>query len=122
MIDFQYWYIFPVAVIVATLCNSSGFSGSVLFQPFFNFILGIPISQSVATGIATESIGMSSGAFRYWKMGNKIDLKSVRIVFPYVYVGIFVGIFLFSFMPKLWLRLLVGFAIFCIASTQFYLI
>lgn len=122
MIDFQYWYIFPVALSVAILCNASGFSGSVLFQPFFNFVLGVPIAQSVATGIATETIGMCSGAFRYWKMGNKIDFKSVKIVFPYVYIGIFVGIFLFSLASKLWLRLLVGSTIFSIASYQFYLL
>lgn len=119
MIDFQYWYVFPIAVCVATLCNASGFSGSVLFQPFFNFILQVPIAQSVATGIATETIGMSSGAFRYWKMG-KIDIKAVRKVFPYVYLGIISGIFLFVFLPKLWLRLVVGCSIFSIASYQLY--
>lgn len=119
--NFDYWYIFPIAVIVATLCNASGFSGSVLFQPFFNFILGVPIAQSVATGIATETIGMSSGAFRYWKMGNKIDTKAVRKVFPYVYLGIASGIFLFVFLPKLWLRLVVGCSIFSIATYQLYL-
>lgn len=118
--SFDYWYIFPTAILVATLCNASGFSGSVLFQPFFNFILGIPITQSVATGIATETIGMSSGAFRYWKIGNKIDIKAVKKLFPYVYVGIIAGIFLFVFLPKLWLRLLVGCTIFSIASYQLY--
>jgi hypothetical protein len=122
MINFNYWYIFPVALSVAILCNASGFSGSVLFQPFFNFILGIPIAQSVATGIATEAIGMSSGAFRYWKMGNKIDIKAVKKVFPYVYAGIVVGIFLFVFLPKLWLRLVVGCSIFSIAINQLYLV
>jgi uncharacterized membrane protein YfcA len=123
MINFmnlQYWYIFPIAICVATLCNASGFSGSVLFQPFFNFILGIPITQSIATGIATETIGMSSGAFGYWKMGNKIDIKSVKKVFPYVYVGIISGIFLFVFLPKIWLRLVVGCVIFSVASYQLY--
>jgi uncharacterized membrane protein YfcA len=119
--NFDYWYVFVVAILVATLCNASGFSGSVLFQPFFNFILQIPIAQSVATGIATETIGMSSGAFRYWKMGKKIDLKAVKKVFPYVYVGIFSGIFLFVFLPKLWLRLTVGCVIFSIATYQLYL-
>lgn len=120
--DLDYWYVFPVAIIVATICNASGFSGSVLFQPFFNFILQVPISQSIATGIATETIGMSSGAFRYWKMGNKIDIQAVKKVFPYVYAGIFSGIFLFVFLPKLWLRLVVGCSIFSIASYQLYLV
>lgn len=114
-----YWYIFPIALSVAILCNASGFSGSVLFQPFFNFVLQVPIAQSIATGIATETIGMTSGAFRYWKMG-KIDIKSVRKVFPYVYIGIVSGIFLFVFIPKLWLRLFVGCVIFSVASYQLY--
>jgi uncharacterized membrane protein YfcA len=118
--NLQYWYIFPIAVIIATLCNASGFSGSVLFQPFFNFILGVPIAQSVATGIATETIGMTSGAVSYWRMGNKIDIKAVKKVFPFVYVGIIFGIFLFVFLPKLWLRLIVGCSIFSIASYQLY--
>lgn len=117
----DYWYVFPVAVIVATLCNASGFSGSVLFQPFFNFVLQVPIAQSIATGIATETIGMTGGAFRYWRMGNKIDFKAVKKVFPYVYVGIASGIFLFVFLPQLWLRLVVGCSIFSIASYQLYL-
>ena len=115
----EYWYIFPLSILVATLCNASGFSGSVLFQPFFNFVLQVPIAQSIATGIATETIGMTSGAFRYWKMG-KIDIKSVRKVFPYVYIGIVSGIFLFVFIPKLWLRLFVGCVIFFVASHQLY--
>tara|TARA_Y100000004_G_C8873856_1_gene394535 strand:- start:240 stop:1025 length:786 start_codon:yes stop_codon:yes gene_type:complete len=117
----EYWYVFPIAIFVATICNASGFSGSVLFQPFFNFILGIPITQSVATGIATETIGMSSGAFRYWRMGNKIDFRAVKKVFPYVYAGIASGILLFVFIPKLWLRLVVGCSIFSIATYQLYL-
>ena len=117
----DYWYIFPLAILIATLCNASGFSGSVLFQPFFNFILQVPIAQSIATGIATETIGMSSGAFRYWKMGDRIDFKAVRVVFPYVYVGIVCGIILFVFVPKDFLRLIVGCCIFLIASYQVYL-
>ena len=117
--DAEYFYVFPVAICVAILCNASGFSGSVLFQPFFNFVLQVPIAQSVATGIATETIGMTSGAFRYWRMG-KIDFKAICKVFPYVYCGIAAGIFLFGFLPKIWLRLLVGIVIFLIASYQLY--
>jgi len=118
---FEYWYVFPLAICVCTLCNVSGFSGSVLFQPFFNFILGIPITQSIATGIATETIGMSSGAIGHWRAKSGIDVKAVKKVFPYVYLGIASGIFLFVFLPKLWLRLLVGVVIFSIASYQLYL-
>ena len=120
-INLEHWYIFPLAICICILCTASGFSGSVLFQPFFNFILGIPITQSIATGIATETIGMSSGAITYWRMGNKIDIKAIKKVFPYVYTGIVAGIFLFVFLPKIWLRLAVGCSIFSVASYQLYL-
>ena len=75
--SFEYWYVFPAAVFVATVANASGFSGGVLFQPFFNFVLHLPLGQSIATGIATETVGMSSGAYRYQRM-KQIDWKAVR--------------------------------------------
>ena len=120
-INLEYWYIFPLAICICILCTASGFSGSILFQPFFNFVLQIPVAQSIATGIATETIGMTSGAITYWRMGNKIDIKAVKKVFPYVYAGIAAGIFLFIFLPKIWLRLVVGCSIFSVANYQLYL-
>ena len=119
-INLEYWYVFPVAIVVAILANASGFSGGVLFQPFFNFILKVPIGQSIATGIATETIGMSSGAVRYYLM-NKVDISAVRRVFPFVFAGVISGIFLFLHLPKQYLRLTVGLVIFSIASYQLYL-
>ncbi len=80
-INWDYWYVFPYAVAVATIANASGFSGGVLFQPFFNFALRLPIGQSIATGVATETIGMSSGACRYFLM-RKIDLAAAKAMLP----------------------------------------
>ena len=41
----DYWYVFPSAVFVAIVANASGFSGGVLFQPFFNFVLQLPLGR-----------------------------------------------------------------------------
>jgi uncharacterized membrane protein YfcA len=117
--DFSYWYVFPVAVLVSVIANASGFSGSVLFQPFFNFVLRVPLSQSIAKGIATETIGMSSGAYRYFKMGM-VDWRAVLKVLPFVVVGVVSGIFVFIKL-QIGLRLIVGVVIFGIASYQLYL-
>ena len=57
---------FPISLVIAILANSSGFSGGVLFQPIYNLFLNVPIAGSVATGIATETVGMTSGALRYF--------------------------------------------------------
>lgn len=118
--SFEYWYVFPVAVVVCMMATASGFSGSVLFQPFYNFILQIPITQSIATGIATETIGMSSGSIRYYLM-NKTNFSVVKKVLPFVITGIVLGLFVFVSIPKEYLRLLVGIVIFGIASYQLYL-
>ena len=117
--DWTYWYVFPYAVFVAITANASGFSRAVLFQPFFNFVLGLPIGQSVATGIATETIGMSSGASRYFLM-KQIDRKAALMMLPAVLVGIVVGIYIFVNIPKDWLRLIVGVVVGTLAAYQLW--
>lgn len=113
-LDWSYWYVFPVAVLVATLANSSGFSGSVLFQPFFNLVLQLPVAQSIANGVATETVGMSSGGVRYLFM-RQVDLRAwLTVVLP-VGGGVVIGLFLFLRLPGDWLRLVVGLVVGTIA-------
>jgi uncharacterized protein len=116
----DYWFVFPAAVLVAMIANASGFSGGVLFQPFFNFVLGLPIAQSIATGVATETIGMSSGASRYLLM-KQIDLAAVRKLLPPVLVGVLAGLLIFSRAPGEYLRLVVGLVVGGVASYQLFL-
>lgn len=116
-LSWSYWYVLPFAVVVAMLANASGFSGGVLFQPFFYLVLDLPIHQSIATGVATETIGMSSGAFRYVRMG-KVDLAAVRRLFPAVTVGVVLGLVFFVHAPRDLLRLTVGLVVGAIAVLQ----
>ena len=113
----QYWYVFPAAVFVAIVANASGFSGGVLFQPFFNFVLQLPMAQSIATGVATETIGMSSGAYRYQRM-KQIDRRAVIKTVPPIIVGVFAGLFIFCYAPRLLLRLIVGVVVAAVAIRQ----
>jgi len=117
--NFEYWYVFPYAILVATLCNSSGFSGAVLFQPFFYFVLQLPIPQSIATGIATETIGMTSGTLRYALM-RRHDFKNYLYFFPWIFLGVVLGLFLFVKLPVLTLRALVGVVMILVAITHLF--
>ena len=122
--SFQYWYCFPLALIVCVICTSSGFSGSILFQPVFYFLIRVPLVQSIATGIATETIGMSWGAINYILAGNSksaIDLKAFRSVVPFTTVGVLLGISVFVYLPIPALRMLVGVVIASIALYQIWL-
>jgi uncharacterized protein len=90
----EYVYLFPIAVIVATLASASGFSGGVYFQPFYNLFLQLPLSTSIANGIATETVGMSGGALGYL-FKKKVKIKIFLSLVPYVIVGI-ISAFLFK--------------------------
>ena len=121
--DWHYWYLLPTAIAICILATSSGFSGSVLFQPVFYFILQIPLIQSIATGIATETIGMTNGAITYSLIhGEKtgIDRRAVRSVTPFVLAGVLTGILMFIKAPKPVLRFTVGTVILVIAISQLH--
>lgn len=114
---FDYWFVFPVAIVVAVIANASGFSGGVLFQPFFNFVLRLPLGHSIATGIATETIGMSSGASRYLLM-KQIDGPAVKKLLPATAAGVLTGLWLFNRAPREYLRLIVGLVVGAVALHQ----
>tara|TARA_B100001939_G_scaffold219657_1_gene189074 strand:+ start:2362 stop:3042 length:681 start_codon:yes stop_codon:yes gene_type:complete len=82
------------------------------------------LPQSIATGIATETIGMTWGATNYIlskHKGKAIDFKAFRAVVPFTTLGVFVGLFLFVYAPMPILRFIVGFVIASIALYQIWL-
>ena len=115
----EYWFMFPVAIIVAILANSSGFSGSVLFQPIYNLILKVPIQNSVATGIATETVGMISGAFRYflYKMLEfPVGFTMMMLTIP----GVVLGNYALLIINGNLLKLFLGAILLALAFIQLY--
>jgi hypothetical protein len=116
--SFEYWYMFPVAVVIAILSNSSGFSGGVLFQPIFNLVLNLPIQTSVATGIATETVGMTSGAIRYIYY-NMVELSLGFTMLMLAIPGVVLGNHALIVINADLLKLILGFIIIFVASMQF---
>ena len=115
--SFEYWYLFPIAFFIAITANSSGFSGGVLFQPIFNLWLQLPIQHSVATGIATETVGMTSGAIRYI-IQKGVDLPIGFIMIMLTIPGVVVGNHALLIVNGDFLKLILGIIIFGIASMQ----
>jgi len=117
--SWEYWYMFPVAIVIAILANSSGFSGGVLFQPIFNLFLNIPIQNSVATGIATETIGMTSGAARYlwYRMVElPIGFTMIMLTIP----GVVLGNHILMIINGDLLKLFLGVIIIALATMQLF--
>ncbi|MFH0977316.1 MAG: sulfite exporter TauE/SafE family protein [Spirochaetota bacterium] len=114
---FEYWFMLPISICVAILANSSGFSGGVLFQPIYNLVLNIPIPNAIATGIATETVGMTSGAIRYimFKMVElPIGFTMIMLTIP----GVIIGNYALLIVNENLLKLILGVIIFGVATMQ----
>ncbi len=57
----QYWYMFPVSIVIATIAMASGIGGATFFSPLFMLALGLPPDVAIGTGLITEVFGFASG-------------------------------------------------------------
>jgi uncharacterized membrane protein YfcA len=64
----QYWYMLPVATIVAAVAMASGVGGATFFAPIFVLGLGLPPEVAIGTGLIAEVFGFASGLFAYIRM------------------------------------------------------
>jgi len=56
----QFWYMLPVAIIVATIAMASGIGGATFFAPIFMLALGLSPEVAIGTGLITEVFGFAS--------------------------------------------------------------
>lgn len=91
----DYWWLFPVFLLGATIVNTVGISGSALFVPFLIFIfplLAQPLSPEtiVKVGLISESFGLSSSAVAFIQYGlvdRRLALTLVGGAVPFVIAG-----------------------------------
>lgn len=91
-----YWFMFPVAMLVATTAMLSGIGGAAMFAPIFMIIFPIlgpeypfeNIAAAIGVALLTEFFGFSSGFVGYYRK-RLIDYKSA---IPFIVVGVPTGI------------------------------
>ena len=99
---FIYWWMFPVAFIIAITVNTLGVSGAALFVPFFILIFpffatSLTTTQSVQLGLITESFGLSSSALAFIAFGlvdKKLAILSFIGALPFVISGALLTVFI----------------------------
>ncbi|KAB1192861.1 TSUP family transporter [Haloferax sp. MBLA0076] len=111
----NYWWLFPVFVLGATIVNTVGISGSALFVPFLIFIFPVlahPLEPAtiVKVGLISEAFGLSSSAVAFIQYGlvdRRLALSLVAGSIPFV-----VGGALLSFViPEVVFHALLGIAL-----------
>lgn len=70
----EYWFLFPLSILIATIAMASGIGGAVFFSPLFIIWLKLDPAVAVGTALTTELFGFSSGMYAYWKR-RLIDFK-----------------------------------------------
>ena len=91
---FELWFMFPIALAIATLAMASGIGGATFFSPLF--ILALRLEPEVAIGAAliTETFGFASGMFAYirdkvidFKLGGIMLMATVPMAILGTYLG-----------------------------------
>ena len=80
----EFWFMFPVAIAVATIAMSTGIGGAIFFSPIFLLILGLDPAVAIGTALITELFGFTSGLVAYvrqrlidYKMGFQVLMFAV---------------------------------------------
>lgn len=63
--DLQFWFMFPISIMVATVAMASGVEGATFFAPIFILLLGLPPEVAIGAGLITEVFGFASGLYAY---------------------------------------------------------
>lgn len=88
--NLDYWFMFPTAILIATIAIASGVEGATFFTPVFLLGLKLPADVAIGTGIITEVFGFSSGLWAYFRKGLidfKLGQQLLWVSIPFVLIG-----------------------------------
>lgn len=111
--SFQFWYMFPVSIAVATTAMASGVESATFFAPIFILLLGLPAEVAIGTGLITEVFGFASGLYAYhrkrlvdYRLGLALLVATIRLAL--------IGTWLFSFIEPNLLKTVLGISLLAI--------
>jgi len=102
-LTFEFWYLFPIAIVIATVAMSSGVGGAVFFSPLF--MLGLQLNPRVAIGaaLATELFGFTSGLIAYLK-AKLIDFDLAKNLLLFSVPAVILGSYYAEKIPAIVLK------------------
>ena len=110
----QYWFMFPIAVLIATVAMASGVGGATFFSPLFILALGLPPEVAIGTGLITEVFGFASGVFAYARkrlIDYRLGLALLMATIPMALLGTWVA----GWMDPDILKVVLGVGLFVVA-------
>lgn len=86
----EYWFMFPVSLLIATIAMASGVGGATFFAPVFLLGLRLPAEVAIGTGLITEVFGFTSGLAAYIKrrlIDYRLGMALVVVAVPSTLLG-----------------------------------
>lgn len=86
----EFWFMFPVSILVASVAMASGVEGATFFAPIFILALKLSPEIAIGTGLMTEVFGFASGLFAYVKkrlIDFRLGLALLMVTVPMAIVG-----------------------------------
>lgn len=112
----EYWFMLPIAILIATTAMASGVEGATFFTPLFILALGLEPEIAIGTGLITEVFGFASGLFAYARK-RLIDYQlGVALLIVTVPMALF-GTWAAGYVPADILKTILGMGLLAIAAT-----
>ena len=110
----EYWFMLPIATVIALIAMASGIGGATFFTPLLILALKLPPEVAIGTGLITEVFGFSSGVYAYARK-KLIDYRlSLRLLVATVPMAV-LGTLLAGWIPSTILKIVLGVGLIAVA-------
>lgn len=110
----EYWFMFPVSIVIATIAMASGVEGATFFTPLFILVLKLSPEIAIGTGLITEVFGFASGLFAYYRK-KLIDFRLGLVLLSVTIPLALLGTWLAGFISAEILKTILGVGLFAVA-------
>ncbi len=112
--DFTYWYMLPISILIASVANGAGVGGATFFSPLFVLVLGLQPQVAIGTALITEVFGFASGVVAHAR-ARAVDWRMARLLIAAAVPAAIVGSLIGGSVPETALKLMLGVGLFVIA-------
>ena len=110
----SFWWLFPVAILIAAVAMTFGIGAAIFFSPFFVIVIGLEPEVAVASGILVAVFAFGSGLAGYVR-SRLVNYHVATRLLPFVALFAFVGAFLGKALPSNILEIALAVALFVLA-------
>jgi hypothetical protein len=110
----EYWFMFPMSIVVSTLAMASGVEGATFFSPLFILALRLSPEVAIGTALITEVFGFASGLFAYTRkklIDFRLGLNLLVVTIPLAIIGTIIA----GIIDSVYLMIILGVGLFVVA-------